>query len=230
MKNPLSTKARSVGATAAITVGLIAGGAGIAAAAGSMAPGTTGHGHVGRHGGPLDPMGGHAGLGAGVVTAVSANSVTIARIDGTSVSYTLTSDTTYDVGHGSTASAADVTVGTRVFVVTSSTSATSAASIHIEQPHLAGTVQAVSGTSITVTDEQGFWHTVDVGGSTTYTKSGAAASATDVTVGSFVMTTGTIASNHTTLDATTVSIGLPTPGAHGPHGPGGARPMGGDRG
>ena len=199
-KNVLSTKARTIGATAAITVGLIAGGAGIAAAGSSLAP------HAEHPDGPGRMHGGPIGHGAGTVTAVSATSLTVKSLDGASTTYTLS---------------ADVTVGSRVFVMPSTSDAGAAASVHIEQPRLAGTVQSVSGGAVTIADEQGFWHTVDVSGSTSYSKSGATASVGDVTVGTFVMATGTIANNHTTLDATSVSIGMPTPPTKGsaPFGP-----------
>ena len=214
-KNVLSTKARTIGATAAITVGLIAGGAGIAAAGSSLAP------HAEHPDGPGRMHGGPIGHGAGTVTAVSATSLTVKSLDGASTTYTLSSSTTFAIDRNTAATAADVTVGSRDFVMPSTSDAGAAASVHIEQPRLAGTVQSVSGGAVTIADEQGFWHTVDVSGSTSYSKSGATASVGDVTVGTFVMATGTIANNHTTLDATSVSIGMPTPPTQGsaPFGP-----------
>jgi len=207
MRNPFSTRAKAIGATTAITVGLLAGGAGIAAAGSSLASHDGPGHHEGPHGAPL-------GHGGGVVSAVSPTSLTVTALDGTSTTYGLTSATTYDKGPKTTATAADVTVGARVFVVATSSSATTAASVHIEQPHVAGTVQAIDGTTLTVADDQGFWHSVVVAGSTTYAKSGATAGLSDVTVGSFVVTAGTIAADHTTLDAASVSIGLPSAAGH----------------
>ena len=218
-----SSRIKTIGATAAITVGLVAGGAGIAAAASSLAPHHEGHGAPdGPHGGP---RGGAMGHGAGTVTASSATSLTVKAIDGTSTTYVLTTSTTFDKGRGAKATAADVTVGSHVFVEASRSNASEAATVHIVEPHLAGTVEKVWGSSFIIADEQGFWHTIDTSSSTSYAKAGSSTSSTasssDVTVGTFVMATGTIADDHTTRDASSVSVGLPTPPAH-PNGTAGA--------
>ena len=53
---------------------------------------------------------------------------------------------------------------------------------------------------------------------------GASASLSDVTVGSFIAASGTVASDHTTFDAATVVIGIPAGPAGG--GFGGGDPVG----
>jgi hypothetical protein len=225
-----SARIKTIGATAAITVGLVAGGAGIAAAASSLAPHHDGpEGHEG-HGAPRGDAMGH---GAGTVTAVSPTSLTVKGLDGTSTTFALNSSTTFEKDRDVAATAADVTVGSHVLVVPSSSSATTAAHVHLVLPHLAGTVEKVDGAVVTISDEQGFWHTIDTSASTTYLRTGStsSASASDVTTGSFVMATGTIAADHTSLEASSVSIGLPTPPAKGtaPHAKG-ATPPAKDRG
>ena len=50
-----------------------------------------------------------------------------------------------------------------------------------------GTVSAVTSTTLTITDPRGTSHTVDLTGSTKYTKDGKSASATDVTSGEYVL-------------------------------------------
>ena len=206
-----STRIRTIGATAAITVGLVAGGAGIAAAGSALAPHADGpEAHGVPHRGPM-------GQGGGTVTAVSPTSLTVTALDGTSTTYALTSTTTFEKGPGTTVTASDVVVGAHVFVVAATSNASEAASVHLVEPRLAGTVETVSGSTITIADEQGFWHTIDVSGSTTFASTGSSSSApaSDVTAGTFISASGAIAKDHTTLDATSISIGVPTPPAHG---------------
>jgi hypothetical protein len=50
-----------------------------------------------------------------------------------------------------------------------------------------GTVSAVTSTTLTITDPKGTSHTIDLTGSTTYTKDGNSASASDVTTGEYVV-------------------------------------------
>jgi hypothetical protein len=106
-------------------------------------------------------------------------------------------------------------------------------------PFIFGTVKSVSGTTIKVTDQQGFTRTVVTSSKTTY-KGGATATPT---VGAKIIATGTVDANGTSLDATTISA-LPAAGASGArpggfgapggrgfggpggHGPGGPRPTG----
>lgn len=164
------------------------------------------------------------------VTAVTATSLTVTTPTGRTVTYALTSSTKYRKD-GAKASASAVTDGELVVVRTagppappapSSSSAASptAIAVVVVSPHVAGLVHSIttSGTSstIVVTDAQGFWHTiVTSSASTTYTDNGKSVTSPTITTGMFVVATGTIASNHTTLDATTVHIGIPTPPARG---------------
>lgn len=95
----------------------------------------------------------------------------------------------------------------------------------VHAPHLDGTVTAVSGSIITITDRDGFSREIKVSGSTTYTDGLTAIPK----VGDKVHAEGTVDTDKTTLDATTV--GLMTehaggPGGHGPGGKGGPGPGG----
>jgi len=91
---------------------------------------------------------------------------------------------------------------------------------------MAGTVTAVSGSTITITDRDGFSREIKVSGSTTYTDGLTAIPK----VGDKIHAEGTVDTDKTSLDAT--RVGLMTehapPGAGGPggHGPGG---MGGPK-
>ncbi|PWJ52685.1 hypothetical protein SAMN06264364_11856 [Quadrisphaera granulorum] len=119
---------------------------------------------------------------------------------------------------------------------------------HEHQPHLDGTVKEVSDSGFTLVDRDGFTRTVSTTGSTTYTSaptppappaapSGQQGSQPEASaqpeapaqpatadrssvlvVGARVMAEGSVASDGTTLDATTVST-APEPPAGGPAGP-----------
>ncbi len=168
--------------------------------------------------GPCD----HAFAG-GLVSAVSANSLTLTTPRGTATTFTLTSNTVVTKDRQS-ASLSDLAVGDHVRVRVSPTNATTATEVNIETPHILGQVVGVSGNVITLANPDGLQTTVDVTGATTYTKNGASATLSDVTVGSFIAARGTVASNHTTFDAANVFIGTPA----GPMGAGfgGGEPAG----
>ena len=209
-----------MGATAALTVGLVAGGVGIAAAT-TSSPSTSPQGHGAQnahghksHGGPGDFRG-----AGGTVTAVTPSSLTVSDPSGTLTTYTLDGSTTYRKGHAA-GTIADVTVGARVMVIPTAQGSTTAATIVIAVPELRGTVSAVAGSTITITDRDGFWRTISTNGSTTYSKAGATASASDVTVGQIIGAEGAIDANHTTLDASSITIGLPVHGFGAPGAPG----------
>ena len=215
-RNNRLSSVRKFGATAAITAGLVAGGVTVASAASTHGTAQNTAGAPAESHGPGDGPHGMHGPG-GTVTAVGSNSITISTLDGTSTTYGIDSATTVSKDHA-TGSVSDLAVGESVHIKPSSTSSTTAASIDIEVPHLLGTVTSVDGTTITIRDRDGFWRTISTTGSTSYTKSGAAATAASVTVGEVISAEGAVDSNHTTLDAASVAVGLPTRGAGPDHG------------
>ena len=160
----------------------------------------------------------------GVVSSVSTTSITITNAwTGQTATYAISSSTAVTEG-SQTASASALAVGERVRIGVSATDATSATSIQIELAHVAGRVVSVNGSTVVVADGEGFYRTVVVSGSTTYSKSGASATLADVTPGSVVFAVGLVDGNHTTLDATHVAIGVPSgvpAGAGRGFGPGG---------
>lgn len=91
-------------------------------------------------------------------------------------------------------------------------------------PHLDGTVKSVSGTTILITDHDGFTRTIVVSSSTTYSDGLTATPKT----GTALHATGTVDADGTTLDATAVGA-RPAPPADG-HGPGRGRAGGPGRG
>jgi hypothetical protein len=141
----------------------------------------------------------------GYVAAVTPTSVTVDLRSGTTTTFTLTPTTTYTEG-SAPSTIASLVVGDRVRVQVSSSAATTATAINIELAELIGSVSAVSGNTITITDPQGFSRTLVVSSSTSYTANGAAGTLADVTVGSKILAQGTIDANRTSLDAINVAI------------------------
>jgi hypothetical protein len=208
---------RKMGASTALAVGLIAGGIGIASAATSSA--TPASATVATAPMADGPPGFHGEGAGGVVTAVTSSSLTVSHPDGTSSTFGLTSATTVQKA-GASAAVSDLAVGERVDIRPSETSASVASDIEIQVPRIAGQVVSVTGSTIVLSDAQGFYRTLNVTSSTTYAKAaGSAATASDVVVGAFVMGEGSIAADHSTLSATIVVIGVPEGGpGHGPRG------------
>jgi hypothetical protein len=141
----------------------------------------------------------------GIVTADTNTSVTVQSRNDTLTTFTLTSTTTFSEG-SKTLSASDLAVGERISIKTSSSAPTTALSIKIDLADVAGKVTAVSGNSITVSNDQGSSQTVVVTASTTYSQDGASAVLADVVVGSKIRAQGTLSSNQMTLNAISVEI------------------------
>lgn len=205
---------QKVGLSSVIAVTVLAGGIGVAsasthpsrpvsppAARGSKDNGAT----------PAAPMPSRGPLGTvGDVTALSSTSITLATPTG-STTYSITNSTTVtDQRRGATS--AVLSLGENVRVVPSASDSDVAASITIVPATIGGRVSAVNGDTITVTGPDGSSSTIEVNDETTFSKSGASASLTDVSVGSFIFATGTFGSSPTSLDAATVGIGRPSPG------------------
>jgi hypothetical protein len=209
-------------ATTALGVGLVAGGAGVASATSTH----TAHDATTTTT-PSPPGAGN--FAGGVITAVSDTSITVKDMSGTSTTYSLTSTTTVSEGP-TTITVSQLAVGQRVGIQLSSSSSTTATSIDVQLPVLFGTVTAVRGDTVTISDPEGFNRTIVVDSSTTYTKSGASSTLDDVSVGSVISAEGTVDTNLTSLDASSVVIGAPDatgagqgfggPGIGGPGGPG----------
>ncbi len=142
----------------------------------------------------------------GVVTNVSSTSITVRHFDGTSSTYAIEPSTTVNEGR-TRAAASALAVGERVQVRPSTTSVTTAAAIEIDLAHVAGTVVSVTGDTITISDRQGFYRTIQVIDTTTYVKAGASAALGDVKTGTVIGADGTVGADHTTLDAVNVDIG-----------------------
>ncbi|TFD50293.1 hypothetical protein E3T55_10360 [Cryobacterium frigoriphilum] len=102
----------------------------------------------------------------------------------------------------------------------SSSSTTDAATERpAHDPHLHGTVVSVSGSTITITDHDGFTRVINTSGDTTYSDDLTA----DLATGTEIRATGTVNADGTSLDAAEIGT-APTPGdgtgpgKGGPHG------------
>jgi endonuclease YncB( thermonuclease family) len=203
---------KRVAATTALGVGLVAGGAGIASASSSQPSSDS----TAASSTSPPSAGDFAG---GVITAVSSDSITVKDMTGTSTTYTITSTTTFREG-ATTVTESTLAVGQHVGIQLSSSDSTTASSIDVQLPMLVGTVTAVDGDTVTISDQQGFSRTIVVDSTTTYTDAGSSASLSDVTVGTLIGAQGTVDANLTSLDASSVSVGLPTMPGGGAGGPG----------
>ena len=85
------------------------------------------------------------------------------------------------------------------------------------EPHLHGTVVSVSGSTITITNHDGFTRVINTSGDTAYTDGLTA----DLAAGTEIRASGTVNADGTSLDATKVDT-APTPG----DGPGKGGPLG----
>jgi hypothetical protein len=176
------------------------------------------------------------------VATVGTNSFTLTSHDGTTVTVDVSPSTTYADPAVSSASLADVKVGTHVAVFgTDNANTVAATKVAIGDGHgpgapggpggsgprggtppaTFGTVASVGSNTFTVTAHDGTTVTVDVSSSTTYREFGVtSASIADVKVGTQVAVFGTETGN--TVTATTVGIGAPHGTQTGPghgHGP-----------
>ncbi len=226
MNKNTRTTAKRAAATAALGLGLVAGGAGLASATTHSAGESARDATTATTATPAPP-GSPPDMAGGVVTAITASSITVKDLSGMSTTYAITSATTF--AEGPTAiDSSQVIVGEHVAVATSSSDTTTATSVNVMPVTLVGTVTSRSADTVVITDSQGFSRTIVVDSSTAVTASGAASSLADVTVGAVIVAQGTVDANATSLDASSIAIGLtghtngagPGVGGPGPGGPG----------
>lgn len=234
-------RSRRVLVTAGLAVGLAAvGGSAIAEAAsspstspssssGTAAP-SSGAGLTGGPGRGHGPRGGPRGRAAadGRITDVSSSALTVVDQFGTQHVFSLSSSTKIHEGL-TTLTTSQLSRGEHVRVgaapsssSSSSSSSVAALDVDVLQPHLDGVVSSVAGSTITITDRDGFTRIITTSTSTTYNKAGRSVAASTINAGTPVHATGTVDSNGTTLDASSVTIATapvagtrPTPPAAG---------------
>jgi hypothetical protein len=148
-------------------------------------------------------------FGGGLVSGVSATSLSV-RTPAGAKSIGLTGETVFYEGRTkSTRSAVEVGDIVKVRLVDPKADSPVAAVVHVVPAGLAGWVTAVDGGTLTITDRDGFTRTVTTSGSTEWRKDGEPATAAIATVGTFLRARGEVASNGTTLEATSVAVGKP---------------------
>jgi Domain of unknown function (DUF5666) len=157
------------------------------------------------------PFEGHRGgsvFGPITVTAVNGSSVSLKTADGWTRTITVGDSTTVTRG-GAPAKVSDIKVGdtVRLDQDRASDGTYTVSGIDVILPTVAGQVTAKTSDTITITLPGGTTSTVHVGGSTAYTVAGKTdASLSDVTVGSWIVASGTQRSDGS-LDATSVHAG-----------------------
>jgi len=212
-----------LGLAAAVALGPMA----AATADGAHGPSGHGDGHHGWAFGQGEPP-------LGSVSALSATSLSVLQIDGSTKTYVLDANTKYFLD-GNTVVPSSALIGDQVVVAFahegqqgaggSSTTPTAQAVFFISA-HLVGTVQSVTPTSagetIVIADPQGFWHSISTSSTTGWYVSGSSVSAApSVSVGQVVAALGVVDADHLTLDATQVNVN-PKPGTP----PAGGKPGG----
>lgn len=129
---------------------------------------------------------------AGVVTNVTATTITVTARDGTSQTIRTTPSTSYKVGDAA-GSRSDVTIGAVIVAAgeRSSDGTLTATTVVVRLPHVGGTVSAKTNDSITVERPNGTTVVIHVSSATTYHVQGAdKASLADVQVGMGIVVVG----------------------------------------
>jgi Domain of unknown function (DUF5666) len=174
---------------------------------------------------------GQMGWTYGTVTGFTSSTLTVEAKDGTSTTFTYTTNTSVKAlgDPSATLTIADLANNEHVAVAFDSSAVTTAVTIEIKLAHISGTVSAVSGDNITVQDHQGFTRMILVGATTTYSQNGTTSTTDPVVVGMRIRAEGVVDANGTTLDALTITIcssGV-TGGPVSPQFPGGHHHIGG---
>jgi hypothetical protein len=198
MSMKISHRTVRVASAAALCLGLAFGTAGVAMA--GQHSYSHGHSSFGHH-----DQGQSADFAGGVVTALGTNSITVKDRHGDTTTYTTSSTTTYFEGK-TAVTVSDLAVNEEVGLKLTSTSPQTVTSVEIRLDHVAGTVTAVAGNTITISGHHGDTSNVLVSSTTAFTSDGAASTLAAVVVGAVICASGLPDTTVGTLDASTVSI------------------------
>ena len=156
--------------------------------------------------------GGRGVFGSITITSISGSNLSLETEDGWTRTIAIASATTI-TKDGETIAAGDLAVGDQIrFRQSRASDGTfTITAIDVVQPRIGGTVTSVTAGSITVTGRDGASHTITTTNSTTYRLGGAAASRSDVVVGSKIVATGS-AGTGDSFTASTVTIMAPRVG------------------
>ncbi|HUX05096.1 MAG TPA: hypothetical protein VMV53_09375 [Acidimicrobiales bacterium] len=156
------------------------------------------------------------GLVSTLTTTTLPGSITVTDPSGTLTTFAIDGSTTVTLGKAPGA-LTDLSVGERVEISPSSTTATTAGTIEIELARVSGLVTGVdvSTNTITVTTQNGSTASVVVGATTTYAMVGTpTATLANVTTGLYISAKGIELTGTTTLNALSVNIFTSTGAAH----------------
>ena len=141
----------------------------------------------------------------GTITALGTNSVTIEGRNGTPVTFTTTSSTTYAMGK-TAATVAALAAGENVDLTLTATTPQTVTNVQVDLADTQGTVTAINGDTITLGNGSNA-KTVTVGAATTYSLRGATSTVGAITVGSHIEAHGVWTSS-SAFNAASVSIEL----------------------
>ena len=215
-----------------LALGMTSAPSGILAAdtTGSTTP-ITGFEAPGGHG-PMDMRGGERGFGPITITAISGSNLSLKTADGWTRTITIAGDTTLMKGT-MTLKTADLKVGDEVRLrqEVQADGSFKITELHVIQPHVGGSITAVSGTTITVTQRDGTTATIKVTSATTYQVGRTEGKAlTDIKVGMLAGAVGTLNSDGSLTAGAVHAIdpaSMPGFGGRGDHrGPGANGPAG----
>ena len=179
-----------------------------ATAPGPNAPGVTGGGPGGFGPGGMGrggPMGGPGGFGAITITAINGSQLTLTTADGWTRTIDDTAATITKAGQTVQASALAVSDSITFDQTRQSDGTYKITAIRVVLPHVDGTVQSVSGSTVTLTLRDKTTKAITLTASTTYQLAGAASTSAALTVGAQVDAQGTTAADGT-FTATLVNI------------------------
>jgi hypothetical protein len=153
--------------------------------------------------------GGRGVFGSITITSISGSNLSLETEDGWTRTIAITSATTI-TKDGETITAGDLAVGDQIRLRQSRASdgTFTITAIDVVQPKIGGTVTSVTADSITVSGRDGASHTITTTNTTTYRLGDAAASRSDVVIGSKIVATGT-AGTGDSFTASTVTIKAP---------------------
>lgn len=157
----------------------------------------------------------------GTITAMTPTTITVESLFGRKLTVTTNSSTAYSES-GKSVTRTALSVGEQVTFrpagppmapssKPSSASSEVVTNVEIVQPHVYGKITSVNGSEIVVSEAFGSTIGLNVtvntsSTGTTYEDAGHTASAADLSVGTVVLVTGTLSSDHDQVDATTVEI------------------------
>ena len=179
-----------------------------ATAPGPNAPGVTGGGPGGFGPGGMGrggPMGGPGRFGAITITAINGSQLTLTTADGWTRTIDDTAATITKAGQTVQASALAVSDSITFDQTRQSDGTYKITAIRVVLPHVDGTVQSVSGGTVTLTLRDKTTKNITLTASTTYQLAGAASTSAALTVGAQVDAQGTTAADGT-FTATLVNI------------------------